>query len=174
MRLNVPGKLSPALFWVMTCEYKKLVTPITRTFSRTPMMIWSTKYLIASEARIVDSSAAPIIAARTPTQSEPVMLPITAAKNAPVRSWPSMAMFTTPTRSLMMPPMPPRIIGRASTRVLPSKNPTGTSAPAASQPSNETIATRPKEIVSHFGTRFLAMPNQSDSAAIRTISAEVA
>ena len=57
-------------------------------------------------------------AATIPIQWLPVALATTAEAKAPDRSIPSMAMFTTPARSQMMPDIAPKVIGTLRWRVL--------------------------------------------------------
>jgi hypothetical protein len=47
----------------------------------------------------------------------PDIVPISAPANAPIRSWPSIATFTTPDRSQSTPASEPKISGRASRKV---------------------------------------------------------
>jgi hypothetical protein len=75
----------------------------------TPAMIWSTLNLIASQASRAPSKAPTTMAPATPAQVPKALDKITATK-APVRSWPSIPMLMTPTRSQVRPVRAPRVI----------------------------------------------------------------
>ncbi|CAB4586887.1 unannotated protein [freshwater metagenome] len=94
--------------------------------------------------------------------------PTTAARNAPVRSCPSIAMLTTPTRSDMIPPIAPRARGTARTTALPRMNAKGREFPAANHASSATTASNPKIRVSHNGVTRLRCANTNETTAIAT------
>ena len=119
----------------------------------------------------MDNSAAPTIATMSPRYRLSVSEPTTAARNAPVRSWPSIAILTTPTRSDMIPPIAPRARGTASTTAFPRMNANGSVFPAASHASSATTASNPKTRVSHNGVTCLrrARTNENTAIATRTV-----
>ena len=80
---------------------------MTSTFSTTPTMTWSTKYLIENTARTMPTSMPATIAASRPRSGWRVSDATTAAVKAPASSWPSIAMLMTPTRSPMTPAREP-------------------------------------------------------------------
>ena len=95
--------------------------PVTSTLSTTPTMTWSTRYLIAKAASTNETSMPATAAATRPSSRLPVIEAITAELKAPASSWPSMAMFTTPTRSLSTPDIAPKISGTLTVTVLMSR-----------------------------------------------------
>ena len=106
-------------------------------------MICCAKNTIEKVASTIDIRAAVTMAAIMPRVKLPVIELTTAAIKAPESSCPSMAMLVIPTRSLITPPMAPRMIGTARTKAVPAMKVTGTVAPAASQPSSTVIPTAP-------------------------------
>jgi len=101
-----------------------------------PLMIWSARTLIDSQAWTADTSMAATMAAPRPMSSGRVM-PNTArrrsgtscaamdavhhATNAAVSIMPSMPIFTTPERSFMKPHSAPRAIGVAAATMVGAK-----------------------------------------------------
>ena len=110
------------------------------------------------------------IAAITPNRKLSVIDDTTAAMNAPVRSWPSMAMFVIPTRSLMIPAIAPRMIGTAKTKAVPAINAIGTDFSAASQPSSAVTPTRPNTIETQIGVFRFFMALESENPASANIA----
>ena len=154
MRSKRAGALKAAELPDMRVENRKLVRPMTSTFKTTPTMIWSTKYLIENEARIVDTSAPASMAPASPANGLPVMLATSAATNAPESSWPSIAMLTTPTRSLMTPPSDPKISGVDTVSAPASRPIIGSVAPAAAQVRNAVRKMTANSVVTHSGIVF--------------------
>ncbi len=94
--------------------------PSASTFSTTPRMIWSTKYLIANTASTAPTRPPASEPVTSPSQT-PATLDTTAAAKAPTSSWPSIAMLMTPERSHMQPARAPRISGIEPVRVFCSR-----------------------------------------------------
>ena len=91
------------------------------------------------------------MAATRPAQGEPVDEPTIAAANAPRRSWPSMAMLTTPARSPRTPPRAPKTRGTARASEPASRPTTGTEPPDAAQVRNPAIHATANTITAHPG-----------------------
>src|SRR6478735_5797656 len=111
IRSNRGGEFRSAAFGARTWENRKLVNPTTSTFSTTPTMTWSTKYLIANAASTNDTSTPATAAASSPRYGLPVADATIAEVKAPASSCPSMAMLITPTRSEITPDSEPKISG---------------------------------------------------------------
>ncbi len=112
---NRPGVLNCSLLGTINVPYRKPVRPETNTFKTTPTMSWLTRNLMLNTARTMDTAAPAAAAAIRPMYGlPPVMVATRAAVNAPPRSCPSMAMFTTPTRSHSTPESEPKTSGTAS------------------------------------------------------------
>src|SRR5512143_2298144 len=96
-----------------------------------PLTIWSARTLIESQAWMADTTIAAITAATTPRARAGVIPntavddsaggPMAAATTQPTKAAvsiiPSMAMFTTPDRSFMVPHSAPMAIGTAPARM---------------------------------------------------------
>ncbi|MGX1161900.1 hypothetical protein RKD54_002809 [Pseudarthrobacter sp. SLBN-100] len=148
------GELNWALLACITVLKRKPVTPETRTFSTTPTMIWLTRYLMLNSASTMDTTAPATAAAASPMKGFCVMLATMAAVKAPPRSWPSMAMFTTPTRSHRTPDKEPKTSGTArvtdpATR--PAREMFGVRAPPTTQMRNAVTNRTMKATVSQPG-----------------------
>ena len=96
IRSNRGGSLASRRWARAPGEYRKLVSPVTSTFSTTPTMTWSTRYLIAKAPSTKATSMPATMAATRPAHGDPVIEATMAAANAPTSSWPSIAMLTTP------------------------------------------------------------------------------
>ncbi len=70
-------------------------------------MIWSTLYLTANAASSTPRNAPASGAVASPAHTLPVAEATRTPANAPMRIWPSIAMLTTPTRSLTTPAREP-------------------------------------------------------------------
>ena len=130
------GELNVALSACMTVLNRKPVRPETSTFRTTPTMIWLTRYLMLNSARTMDTTAPATAAASSPTNGLPVSDATKAAVKAPPSSWPSMAMFTTPTRSHSTPEREPKTSGTASVTepaMRPASEMLGVRAPPTTQ-----------------------------------------
>ncbi|MNI55597.1 hypothetical protein D3C73_1105570 [compost metagenome] len=130
--------------------------PETNTFRTTPTMIWLTRYLMLNTARTMDTAAPAAAAAIKPMYGLPVMVATSAAVKAPPRSCPSMAMFTTPTRSQSTPEREPNTRGTANVTdpaTRPASEMEGWRAPATIQTSKANTNTTAKAMGSHLGDR---------------------
>ena len=165
-RWNRGGELRIAELGLSTFENRKLVSPMTSTLSTTPTITWSTRYLMEKVASTNDTSTPATTAAMSPATSDWVMDATTADAKAPASSWPSIATFTTPTRSEMTPPSAPKISGALSPTAPTSSPGTGMVAPAAAQLRKATRNRAAKTEVSHRGVETARYARQAESAAM--------
>ena len=149
---NPSGLFNCSGLSVSHCEYRKPVSPETRTLMTTPTMIWFTRYLIANTERRNETSMPAIAAAKSPANGEPVMVPTTAETKAPAKSWASIAMLTTPTRSEMTPPRAPNTRGTASTSEPANSSGTRSVSSAAAQVRKPVSAKTAPAMGIHRGT----------------------
>jgi hypothetical protein len=78
-----------------------------------PLTIWSARRLIETNAWISAVRPPATIAAASPSHHELSLSAARIAKNAPISIIPSSPMFTTPERSLNMPPIAANVSGVA-------------------------------------------------------------
>src|SRR6478735_2077067 len=163
------GRFSRAGSAASTFEYRKLVRPVTSTFSTTPTMTWSTRYLIANAASTNDTSTPATRAASRPTTQLPVRVAVIAETKAPASSWPSMATLTTPPRSEMTPPRAPNTSGTDRLIVPNSRPVTGTgSSPEPAKARNPNMNSSAYTITSQIGVLRTFQDSQALYAVIRT------
>ncbi|MDT4880371.1 hypothetical protein FQZ97_1161190 [compost metagenome] len=89
-----------------------------------------------NSASTMETTAPATAAASSPTKGFPVIVATMAAVKAPPSNWPSMAMFTTPTRSHRTPESEPNTSGTASVTdpaMRPAREMFGVRAPATTQ-----------------------------------------
>ena len=89
------------------------VTPSARKLIAVPLTIWSARRLIETKAWISAVNPPATAAARIPSGHESSLSAARIAKNAPMSIIPSRPMFTTPERSLNMPPTAANVSGVA-------------------------------------------------------------
>lgn len=104
-------------------------------------------------ARMNDTSTPATSAPTRPTHGDPVIEAMSAEVNAPARNWPSMAMFTTPTRSEMTPPRAPNTSGTLRLSAPRSRPGMASDAPAADHARKPITNTTAKAVVTQSGTR---------------------
>jgi len=103
--------LNSSAFAESTLLYRKVVRPSAKTLSTTPRTTCSMWYRFASTASSEPSSAPPRAADQQADPHRAGHRRGIAEAKAPNRNWPSIATFTTPERSQMMPHSAPRISG---------------------------------------------------------------